>query len=312
MRLIEKLVSDILGGTSLTTIIRHGWLVCLLTLSCVVADDLPDIRSVPTDLQVPALTEGEPSAGLRVRQTLADWKETKVYHILHLPENWRAEGTEFPVLVEWAGNGGYSNAFGDVSTGRPEGSQLGYGLSAGRDFIWLCLPYLNGAGNDLALAWWGDAPKYDPEPTLRYCRAAVEAICRDYRGDRNKIVLCGFSRGAIACNYLGLHDDETSKLWCGFFAFSHYDGVRSWPFPGSDRESARLRLDRLGNRPQFICSEGTGAESVRQYLVPLVPQAKLTFTSTGFRNHNDAWVLRPSEARIAARRWLKETVGRTD
>ncbi len=290
------------------TIIRQCVAACVLSLSFVAADDMPDIRSVPADLQVPALTEGDPSAGRRVRQTLPDWKDTKVYHVLHLPENWRADGAEYPVLVELAGNGGYSNAFGDLSTGRPEGSQLGYGLSAGRDFIWLCLPYLNNAGNDIALTWWGDPPAYDPEPTLRYCRAAVETVCRDYRGDRKKVILCGFSRGAIACNYLGLHDDATSKLWCGFFAYSHYDGVRSWPYPGSDLQSARIRLNRLGDRPQFICSEGNGAESVREYLTPLVPQANLTFMSTGFRNHNDSWVLRPSEARVAARKWLRQTI----
>mgnify|MGYP003947960579 CR=1 FL=1 len=272
------------GAVTLTTFFQQYGLLGLLSFSCVTADDLPDIRSVPPDIQVPAFTEGEPSAGKRIRQTLPDWKDTRVYHVLHLPENWHADGAEYPVLVEWAGNGGYSNAFGDVSIGRPEGSQLGYGLSAGRDFIWLCLPYLNNDGNDIAINWWGDPPTYDPEPTLRYCRSAVEAVCRDYRGDRKRVVLCGFSRGAIACNYLGLHDDETSRLWCGFIAYSHYDGARNWPYPGSDRQSARLRLNRLGDRPQFICSEGNGAESVREYLMPLVPQANLTFTSTGFRS----------------------------
>lgn len=293
----------------MSTIRQLVLLVCVLWRSCVAAKDLPDIRSVAADLTIPAMIEDAPAAGKRVRQSLTDWKDTKAYHVLYLPENWRDDGvSSYPILVEWAGNGGYSNAFGDVSTGRPEGSQLGYGLSTGQDFIWLCLPYLNDSGNDLALTWWGDPPTYDPEPTLQYCRAAVDTICRDYRGDRTKVVLCGFSRGAIACNYLGLHDDETSKLWCGFLAYSHYDGVRSWPFPGSDRESARLRLSRLGNRPQFICSEGNGAESVRQYLAPIVPEAKLTFLSTGFRNHSDAWVLRPCEVRRAARDWLNQTI----
>jgi hypothetical protein len=118
------------------------------------------------------------------------------------------------------------------------------------------------------------------------------------------VVLAGFSRGAIACNYLGLHDDETAKLWCGFFAYSHYDGVRAWPYPGSDRASALTRLQRLGSRPQFICGEGGNAAETEKYLKPLLPDANLTFLSTGFRNHNDAWTLRPSPARDAARQWL--------
>jgi hypothetical protein len=269
------------------------------------AAELPDIRSVEADLQVPALAEGEPAAGKRVQQTLAAWRDTRVYHVLYLPEDWRP-GETYPVLVEWAGNGGYQNQFGDVSTGRPEGSNLGYGLSGGHGFIWLCLPYLNAVGDEIALKWWGDAPDYDPEPTLDYCRQAVADVCRDLGGDSSKVVLCGFSRGAIACNYLGLHDDETSKLWCGFFVYSHYDGMRSWPFPGSDKDSAIERLQRLGDRPQFICQEGDSIEKVREYLEPLAPRAKLTFTNTGFRNHNDAWVLRPSDTRTAARNWLQE------
>lgn len=267
------------------------------------AAELPDIRTVPADLAVPPLIEGKPAPGQRVKQTLGGYEGTPVYHVLYLPNDWKP-GVKLPVLVEFAGNGGYTNAFGDISTGRPEGSNLGYGLSAGRGFLWLCVPYLNAAGNDLALTWWGDAAKRDPQPTLKYCREAVQRVCRDFGGDESRVVLCGFSRGAIACNYLGLHDDETARLWCGFFAYSHYDGVRQWPYPGSDRAAALTRLQRLGSRPQFICGEGANAAETEKYLRPLLPDAKLTFISTGFRNHNDAWTLRPSPARDQARHWL--------
>ena len=276
----------------------------LLTAACLAAAELPDIRTVPADLVVPPLTEGKPAAGQRVKHTLAAWAGAPVYHVLYLPADWKP-GAKFPVLVEFAGNGGYSNAFGDVSTGRPEGSNLGYGLSAGRGFLWLCVPYLNAAGNDLALTWWGDAAKRDPQPTLKYCREAVQRVCRDFGGDEARIVLLGFSRGAIACNFLGLHDDETTKLWRGFFAYSHYDGVRQWPYPGADRASAFARLQRLAGRPQFICAEGGNAAETEAYLKPLLPGAtNLTYLSTGFRNHHDAWTLRPSLAREQARQWL--------
>ncbi len=30
------------------------------------------------------------------------------------------------------------------------------------------------------------------------------------------VVLCGFSRGAVAVSYVSLHDDEIAKLWAGF------------------------------------------------------------------------------------------------
>lgn len=279
------------------------WLALLPGLP---AAELPDIRSVPTDLTVPGLTEGSPAPGKRVKHTLADFQATPVYHVLYLPTDWKPDA-KLPVIVEFAGNGGYSNRFGDISTGRPEGSNLGYGLSAGRGFLWLCVPYLNAAGNDLALTWWGDAANRDPQPTLKYCREAVQRVCRDFGGDDSRVVLLGFSRGAIACNYLGLHDDATARLWRAFFAYSHYDGVRQWPYPSSDRASALTRLQRLAGRPQFICGEAGNAAETETYLKPLLPNAtNLTFQSTGFRNHNDAWLLRPSPARTAARRWLNE------
>jgi len=258
------------------------------------AAELPEIRSIPADLEVPTLSEGPPAAGKRVRHGLS---------VLYLPTDWKA-GAKMPMIVELAGNGGYTNKFGDVSTGLPEGSSLGYGLSAGHGFIWLCVPYLNAKGDEVAIKWWGNAPSYDPQPTLKNLRKTVKSVCHDFSGDESKVVLCGFSRGAIACNFLGLHDDETAKLWCGFFAYSHYDSVHQWPYPGSDRESALVRLKRLGNRPQFICGESTNAQETEAYLRPLLPNADLTFLSTGFRNHNDAWTLRPSPAREKARKWL--------
>jgi hypothetical protein len=45
------------------------------------------------------------------------------------------------VIVEYAGNGNYSNASGDVSRGVPEGSNLGYGISGGKGFVSVCAPY---------------------------------------------------------------------------------------------------------------------------------------------------------------------------
>ena len=228
-------------------------------------------------------------------------------HVLYLPVDWRPDA-KMPVIVELAGNG-WKGPLGDVSPGLPEGSNLGYGLSGGRGFIWLCAPFLNGSGDMIATNWWGDAPTHDPQPTLKYLREAVRSVCRDFGGDESRVVLCGFSRGAIACNFMGLHDDETAKLWCGFLAYSHYDGVKNWSVPGLNREMALTRLKRLGNRPQFICGEGAQAGETEKYLRPLLPGADLTFISTGFRNHNDAWTLRPSPAREEARKWLARITG---
>lgn len=269
------------------------------------ASDWPDIRTVPADLQVPPMTSAQPAAGLRVRQTVPGWPKDTVYHVLGLPTDWRPDG-RFPVIVEFAGNGGYRNEYGDECSGRPEDCCLGYGMSEGKGYLWICLPFLNEAGTDIALKWWGDSPTHDPRSTLRYCRETINEVIRRYGGDSSRIILCGFSRGAIACNALGLHDEQTAKLWHAFVPCSHYDGVRSWPFPGSDPASAAVRLARLNGRPQFICGEADQPEQTRRYLQLLTKDTRLTFVSTGFRNHTDQWILRPSPVRQQLHHWLQD------
>ncbi len=274
-----------------------GW--SLLPIAGNLPAALPDIRSIAPDLVVPALTSGKPAAGMRVRETLAPWRDTGVHHVIYLPTDWKL-GRKYPVLVELAGNGGYTNRFGDISLGTPEGSNMGYGI---------CVPYLNNDGTKNVIKWWGDSPNYDPRPTIDYCKAAVEFVCNEYGGDKDNVILCGFSRGAIACNFIGLHDDGIAKLWKGFVAYSHYDGVIAhWPYPGADRKSALTRLKRLSNRPQFICGEGGNADQTRKYLLESGLDGNFTFVGTGFRNHNDAWLLRPSAARIQLRDWLRRIV----
>lgn len=282
---------------------KHFLLCALCPLLSVFAAELPDISSIPADLTVPALSEKAPAPGLRVKLQLPGYASS-IYHVLYLPTDWQKDA-QMPLIVEFAGNGGYKNKYGDVSTGRPEGSNLGYGLTGGKGALWLCLPYLNARSTDIAIKWWGDAPAYDPQPTLKYAREAVQTVLRDFGGDPRRVLLCGFSRGAIACGYLGLHDDETSALWTSFFAYSHFDGIKTWPYPASDRASALTRLQRLGDRPVFICAEGTQTEETEKVLRPLLPKADLTFQPTGFRNHNDTWLLRPCPAREKAREWLR-------
>ena len=109
----------------------------------------------------------------------------------------------------------------------------------------------------------------------------------------------------------------TRLLAFGAPAFSHYDGViESWDYPGDDRASARQRLARLGNRPQFILHEvsdqaSTNLAATRAYLeMTGVDLKAVRFLETGFRNHNDAWILRPSPARAALRIWLDDVAAK--
>ena len=243
---------------------------------------------------------------------LPAYRETSVYHSVYLPTDWQP-GKRYPVIVEYAGNGPFKSRHGDTSSGFVEGSKLGYGISAGKGFIWICLPYLNEAGTKNVTRWWGDAPTFKPDATLAYCQQAVPWICKQYGGDEKAVVLAGFSRGAIACNYLGLHNDQVAKLWRAFIPYSHYDGVREgWPYPGVKRPAALVRLKRLAGSPPVhlsravVLDQGSPLAATRQYLEQTAVQGEFTFQNTGFRNHNDAWVLRPSPARTALRKWLTE------
>lgn len=261
-------------------------------------DSAPDIRSVEPDLTIPPLSSGEPAPGKRVKITSPEFENTAVYHVLYLPTDWQP-GKKYPVIVEYAGNGGYENRWGDVSTGRVEDSKLGYGISGGKGFIWLCLPYVGREGKKNQLIWWGNVTA-----TVNYCIREVSRVCKDWGGDPDALILTGFSRGAIACNYIGLHNDQIAGLWRAFIPYSHYDGVYKWAHTTTDRESPLIRLKRLKGRPTFICHENQGIEDTRRYIESTGVTAPFVYFPLGYRNHNDAWVLRDIPARRAVRSWL--------
>ena len=270
------------------------------------ATTLPDLSTVPTDLAVPAARAAPPAPGVRCVQTTAGWEGGAVHHTLYLPRDWKP-GKRFPVLVEYAGNGRYRNKFGDVSDGTVEGCRLGYGISGGRGFIWVCLPFVESheGGWRNAVTWWGEVAE-----SKRYCLATVRDVCARFGGDERAVVFCGFSRGAIAANFLGLHDEEIARLWRAFICHSHYDGViERWPYAGADRAAALARLRRLGDRPQFISHEGS-TRATEEYLRASGIAGRWTFVAIPFRNHSPDWVLRDLPERRAVRTWLAAALGR--
>jgi hypothetical protein len=293
-------------------------LFALLTPLHVTAEP-PNLHAIPSDLSIPEMTDGLPAAGRRVRQTNPGYEGWDLYHTLYLPTDWRLPAgnatpsavgnalrgvppAKFPVIVEYPGNGGYQNALGDMCTGKVEDCKLGYGLSAGQGFIWVCLPFVNHEEKKHALNWWGD-----PDATADYCVQTVKRVCDEFGGDPEAVVLTGFSRGAIACNYIGLRDGEIARLWCAMLPHSHYDGVRRWPYADSDAGSAAARLQRLGSRPQFISHE-MSVEATRDFLGQHAPQGNFTFVALPCPNHSDAWVLKDIPERAQARRWLADVL----
>jgi poly(3-hydroxybutyrate) depolymerase len=185
-----------------------------------------DISSMKPDLATPSATDNEPAPGERVRQVNNIYAGTEVHHLLYLPTDWK-KGEKYPVIVEFSGNK-WKNSQGTVDE-----CDLGYGISGGKGVIWICMPFVDKKNGKNAATWWGDV-----EATVDYCKQTVRRICSDYGGDSSKVFIAGFSRGSIACNYIGLHDDEIASLWQGFICHSHYDGVRRWGYKGSDKASA--------------------------------------------------------------------------
>jgi hypothetical protein len=276
-----------------------------------------DVNSQET-LSIPKLSTGAPAAGKRVNMTSREYIGKEVFHTIYLPEDWKDEGEQLPIIFEYTGN--YFPISG--STGEVEDAGLGYGLSGGK-YIWVSLPYISEDHKDNQVTWWGDE-----NATVDYAKTNVPRIIQEFGADPNNVFLCGFSRGAIGVNYLGLYDDEVAKLWTAFITHDHFDGIKEWGGTawGTPLESYKAnaveRLKRVGNRPYLVCQNGDkyGTELFVRSVV--VKPDNFIFldvkTSEIFGNfphplakaaHTDLWALLPSQYRFQAWEWMNHVNG---
>lgn len=273
------------------------------------------------DLALPPLTDQGPQPGKRATVIAPEYAGTKVHHLITLPADWtpgwKARGKSWPVIAEYTGN--YFPTSG--STGEVEGAGLGYGVTRGKA-IWVVLPYVAKDHQKNEITWWGDI-----DATVGYAKTNIPRICSEFGGDPKKVVLCGFSRGAIGTSFLGLHDDEIAKLWCGLWAHDHFDGVKQWTAPWGAplaryREEATTRLRRLQGRPVLISQAYPGDETRRfveriasqnvDYLTIDMGVLYGKFPNDAVKHsHNDRWPLRDGDATTTARAWF-ERVTATD
>lgn len=291
--MMKKLQSGVLLG-----------LASLLWLSAKAAE-----IGVNKDLVTPVMTDDAPSAGKRVRQVAPEYEGTDVYHSLYLPIDWEPD-YKHPVIVEYTGNKfPPGNGSGEVKD-----ANLGYGMSGGRGFIWVTMPYVEEGRDKNAVTWWGDR-----QATVDYCKVNLPRICREFDGDPDNVIICGFSRGAIGASYIGLADDDIATLWKGMFTHDHFDGQKEWAYPESDHRSAIIRLARLGGRPVLV--GGQHASNVRdQFLSEHLDLAKFSFLDVPvnkilsipegpyFHPHTDLWMHRESKYRRRARAWLHDVL----
>lgn len=301
----------------------------LLPLTRLTADESrhPDVMTLPADIKNPDIATGEPAPGKMVLQFLPSYASTSVAHTLYLPPEWE-KGKTYPVIIEYLGN---------KNRVRDNGG-IGYALSGGKEFIWAVLPFVSTDGKQDMDQWWGDV-----DATVAYAKEAVQAICRQWGGDPAQVILTGYSRGAIACNYIGLHDDEIAKLWRAVIAVSHYDdGHTAWGMKPEEQERASERLRRLGKTPQLIAGEYASRslndvkllhaikdknlitfaaakselqleplmdiERTRQFVAQHHPQGKFTFVNLPWINHGVTVLHRATPERQQLRDWLQQNL----
>ena len=269
---------------------------------------------------VPLLEMGIPKPGKRVAVTEPEYINTQVHHSLYLPVNYN-KLTKCPIIVEFTGN--YYPEAG--STGEVEGAHLGYSLTLGKDFIWVVLPFIAATHLTNERTWWGDV-----EATCEYARRCIPRIIQNYKGDSATVILCGFSRGAIAVSYVGLHDDETSKLWTAFFTSDHFDGEREWSQWSTPLEKYRAetkeRLLRIKDRPFRFCQDigiNNGTSEIESMFkeMGLSGLSNITFRSIPmdhdftvipnrwFKNrHTDLWPIFNTQSGNDAREWIRSLI----
>lgn len=276
----------------------HGMMAVLFGIAFGIADE--------KDLETPEMLDGRPAPGKRVRQVAPEYQGTEVYHAVYLPVDWKPVGS-YPVLVEYTGNRSPRHG----STGMVKDANLGYGLTGGKGFIWVTLPYIEKGRMKNALNWWGDR-----KATIDYCKTNLPRIVKGYGGDPQNVFICGFSRGAIATSYIGLADDEIASFWKGVITHDHFDGDRQWNYPQSDRDSAMVRLARLKGRPVLACGIASGFLRGHPEIAKLTelnpPVAKIFSIPEGkvIHEHTDRWMHRAGKDRGKARAWLKSLVER--
>jgi len=247
----------------------------------------PEFRKPADRLEVPDMEEGVPAPGRRVRFRLEGEQDEEPYSVLYLPADWKAGG-RYPVVVEYPADRFFH--WSCYSTGRPEQGVIGYGMTKGRGAIWVCLPFIK----DGAVAENGFG---DGDATAEYALRVLAAIAERFGGEPGNAVLTGFSRGAMACWYVGLRNDRVASAWRGFHAVQGYDGG-GWG--GSTRADALERSMRIGNR-EFFLTDNFKEEPARMLGEAGV---KTVSARSGLGAHGAAMFLDDRPSTVAVRDWF--------
>lgn len=227
-------------------------------------------------MDVPEVVDDPPAAGARVRHTLPAYGHTKLTHVLYLPPGWKA-AERYPVIVEYTGNRFYHKFC--HSTGYCEQGHLAYALARRGGFIGLTLPFVSEDGLCEQPDGWGS-----PDRTVDYCLQAIRDACENYGGDPRAVIVTGFSRGSIACNYIALRNDEIADVWLAFLGNPDRvlpEGEKGWH---NSEIGWNDRAQRIVGRSCFLQMPKLGPA------------------------HVDVQYLEDSKATVATREWLEKVI----
>jgi len=243
-------------------------------------------------LDVPDMEDADPAPGHRVRFHLEGEQPRNVYCALYLPTDWKPDG-RYPVIAEYPGNIFFAPSC--YSTGMPEQCAIGYGMTKGRGAIWVSLPFVK----DGAVAENGFG---DGDATADYALRVLDAISGQFCGEPNNAVITGFSRGAMACWYIGLRNERIAPVWRAFHAVQGYDGG-GWG--GSTRPAAVERCMRIGSR-EFFLTDNPKEEPSRMLAEAHV---KTIAVRSGLGAHGTAMFLDDRPSTLQLRAWFATVTG---
>ncbi|MFA4943781.1 MAG: hypothetical protein WC789_03655 [Lentisphaeria bacterium] len=258
---------------------------------------------------LPALEDTAPSPGHRSKIIAPEYQGTGVYHTLYLPADWK-EGNKYPVIVEYPANGiTVDGRFIDGKDAPIFAPVLGYYISGGKGVIVMVMPFINKAKNANQDNGFGVQADIDIDATAEYCRVNVKRACDTYGGDPANIYIAGFSRGATACGWVGLHDDKIAALWAGFIANSTFD---DGTYTGN---AFKERAARVKGRPVLIVYEHTDAFKASSLkgvgiLEKLGEKPTVIESFAPPPGHCTIWITKDSPERQQVRRWFADAVKR--
>lgn len=269
--------------------LKSGFLIYFVYLFTFFSKLNANNSTTPLGSLVPPITEeGTPMAGKRVRIYLEHFP--KAYYVLFLPYNFNTIG-KWPVIVESP-----PNLWGS-ETGLPDDVFLGYGITQGMDYIWVCVPFINEEG-EILKAYWGS----NPLSTVNLWLEVLADLNKRFPVDNDKIILSGFSRGAVSTVYIGNYNDTIGSKWAAYFAHSHFDGCCQILL-GNSKE----RLNRIGGRKILISAgEIDYAKncSYNAYKKLVSIGSRATYIEIPNADHTPHWALEESESTEKAQHWL--------